>query len=109
MFTEFDRERISKRTLKALAIRKDKHGVKLGNAENFSKEGRTKGATVMRENALIKNAVTSELIQLYRNDERMTFEQIAIKLNSLNHATPRGKKFSKSTVKIMYDRIMNPV
>ena len=102
-FAQYERERISERTKAALAVRK-REGGKLGNPKNFNNEGRRKGAEATKRAATGRNMVTMELMRSYR-EQGQTFQQIADKLNSLNHKTPRGKQFQKATVKIMLDRL----
>lgn len=96
---QHEREIISKRIREALLAKK-KRGEKLGNAQFFSNEGRSKGRLVQKQNALKNpsNRRAFALIKVLR-EQGKTFEEIAGKLNECGMRTVREKQFSRATVR----------
>jgi len=103
---QYERELISQRTIKALAEKK-RQGFVLGNPENLTEEARQKGVKVRQEKARTNknNLQATELICLYRQNE-VSYSQIVKKLNDADYKTSRGGIFSKSSVKMLFDRAM---
>lgn len=93
-----ERELISIRTKQALQIKK-KQGIKLGNINNLTNEGRYAGAIAMSNKAKLNsnNQQAKLLIDEYRK-KGMSFEQIATFLNENGFRTAKGKSFKKMTV-----------
>ena len=99
-----ERERISQRTKAALAAKKAQ-GAILGKPENLTEDARAKGLAIRKSNALEnKNSrQATELLKMYRQ-QKMTYADMARKLNDLNMKTRRGSKFLPMTVKRLLDR-----
>lgn len=102
---ERERELISIRTKQALAEKK-KQGITLGQSDNFTQEGRNKGAQENKKNAAsnIRNIQAQELSWLYKN-KGWTLTAIAEKLNQNGYKTRRNKTFQPTTVKRLLERI----
>ena len=102
---EAEAERISSNTKLALAVVSQRlalEGKKLGT-NNLTKEGVIKSATLRKQQAIKANATATEMIQLYKESNK-TFEWIANRLNDKGVTTSAGGKFSKGSVKRLYDR-----
>lgn len=97
-----ERELISTRTKAALAELKA-NGVSLGKPDNLTHAAKRKGIATVQENAREANRQVVAIITLYR-EKGMSFAAISDKLNELGYMTRQGKRFSKSTVKILHDR-----
>jgi DNA invertase Pin-like site-specific DNA recombinase len=108
VIAQHEREMISSRT-KAALERKKAQGFKLGSPDNLTESARLKGLAVRKENALNNkaNKQAAELAIMYR-DRQLTFWEIASRLNDNGYTTRRGKQFSASTVKRLYDRYNCP-
>ncbi|WP_282118057.1 recombinase family protein [Maribacter aquivivus] len=93
-----ERQKISERTKAALAVRK-KHGKVLGNLNNLTNEGRTKGAEAMRlKKELNENNRRAKAYSLKLRENGTTLQQIANELNSNGFQTSKGKEFSSTQV-----------
>jgi len=92
-------ENISKNTRAALASLK-RNGVVLGKPENFSDEGRLKGAAAMNKNAKdnLHNRRAYPLAEALI-ENKMTLRQVADKLNKSGYTTPRGCEYTATSVK----------
>lgn len=99
-----ERERISQRTKAALAIKKAQ-GAILGKPENLTIEARKKGLEIRQKNARSNenSRQATELLRLYRG-QKMTYADMARKLNGLGMKTRKGKQFLPMTVKRLLDR-----
>lgn len=104
IFNEEELKKVSERTKKALAAKKAQ-GHTLGKPENFSDEGRRKGAQRVKE--LSKNSELNRQVMKFiiadRKEEK-SYKVIADELNSLGMKTPRGKSFQAGTVSVMLHR-----
>ncbi|WP_066835002.1 recombinase family protein [Rufibacter ruber] len=100
-FNEEELKKVSERTKKALAARKAR-GYSLGKPENFSSEGRAKGAAKTSENAAKSetNRKVLNLVRLYK-EKGWTLQQICDELNSLGYKTPRGKTFQTGSIAML--------
>jgi DNA invertase Pin-like site-specific DNA recombinase len=100
-FNEEELKKVSERTKKALAARKAR-GYDLGKPENFSNEGRAKGAAKMKANAAGSeiNRRVLNLVRLYQEKE-MTLQKICDQLNELGYKTPRGKQYKTGTIAML--------
>lgn len=101
---QHERELISERTKAALKAKKAR-GCVLGSPQNLTREGTLKAAEVRRRRALEDpaNRRATELASLYRNCG-LSYAAIAVKLNSNNHTTRRGKTFSACTIQRLLQR-----
>lgn len=104
---QYERELISQRTIKALEEKK-KQGFRLGSPQNLTDEARAKGVKSRQENARSNknNLQATELICLYRQNG-VSYGEIVRKLNDVGYKTLRGGTFSKSSVKMLLDRVIN--
>lgn len=102
---------ISTRTKAALAVAKAR-GVVLGNSQNFTLEGRRKGAakaaTVHRANADDAYADLGPWLAELRSGG-LTLRQIADHLNAEGHTTRRGNSWNHKQVARVLSRSANPV
>lgn len=96
---------ISNRTKQALAELKKK-GKRLGNPQNLTAEARSKGVSVIKENAKTndRNRQAQSIIAACK-DKGMTYREIADHLNGLNFKTRYGKEFLPATVHQLYNRL----
>ena len=106
LFNQNEREEISKRTKAALAVLKSQ-GVVLGKPENFNDAGRAMGRATISANAQNNdnNRQASALIAMLR-EQKLSYQSIADKLNSLGMHTSRGKNFNPIQVKRLNDRLI---
>jgi DNA invertase Pin-like site-specific DNA recombinase len=98
VMAQHERETIAKRTKDALAAKRAR-GEKLGNASNFTAEGRAKGQATRQANAQIDkaNVQAAELIRLYHANGK-SLRKIATALNDKGFPTRRGRQFTAATV-----------
>ncbi len=103
-----ERELISKRAKLALAELRKK-GVKLGSPQNLTDNARKKGTQTLINNALNnpQNKMATLAIVSMRDNEKLSYREIARQLNQNGYKTRRGKEFSASQVLILYDRFHN--
>lgn len=96
---------ISLRTRQALAELKKK-GKRLGSPQNLTAEARSKGVSIIKENAMTndRNRQAYSII-CSSKDKGMTYRQIAEHLNGLNFKTRYGKEFLPATVHQLYNRL----
>jgi DNA invertase Pin-like site-specific DNA recombinase len=100
--SQYEREMISQRTKSALSELK-KRGVKLGNPENMTEEGRRRGIKVSTERRIQKaDAYAKDLIPIVEEIQDSgitTLSGIAARLNEMKITTPRGKQFHPNSVR----------
>jgi DNA invertase Pin-like site-specific DNA recombinase len=98
VMAQHERETIAKRTKDALAAKKAR-GEQLGNAGNFTAEGRAKGQATRQANAQTNkaNVQAAELISLYHAN-RKSLREIAAALNGKGFTTRRGCQFTAAAV-----------
>ena len=95
---QYERELISERTKKALAVKKAQ-GVKLGKPENLTNEAKAKGREANSRNAKESNSNQNALIVARDHVKNgMPLSAIAESLNFLGIKTRRGGKWHKSAV-----------
>ena len=96
---------ISSRTISSLAIARER-GTKLGTPANLTHEARIKGALRKRQIALENenNIRATTVICLLRNQAKMSYEKIAIKLNEDGFKTSRGKQHTGRSVQLLFLR-----
>lgn len=95
---QYERELISERTKKALAVKKAQ-GVKLGKPENLTNEAKAKGREANSRNAKESKANQTALIIARDHAKAGTpLSAIAESLNFLGIKTRRGGKWHKSAV-----------
>ena len=82
------------------------HGFLLGKPENFTAASRALGRAVVQRNAqaAAPNKQARRLASLLRRDG-LTLAAIAAELNAHGYRTRRGKKFHKTTVMRLLERI----
>lgn len=105
LLAEEEAKRISKNTkasLKVVAERMAKEGRKLGT-NNLTNAGREKSIQIRTEEARKRNHQATKIITRMRK-EGATYQAIAEELNADGYITPRGCKFTKSTVYILNKR-----
>lgn len=104
---QHERELISERTRKALAVKKAQ-GYKLGKPENLTNEARQKGNQARIKNALDneRNRKAFALIKHMRSSG-YSYKKIAEELNSSGFTTRYGKNFHPMGVKRIYYRYNN--
>ncbi|HET9505365.1 MAG TPA: recombinase family protein [Hymenobacter sp.] len=92
---------ISDSTKRGLAAKKAR-GFQLGNPQNFTQASRLLGSETVRRNAQenTANKQARRLATLMR-ENGYTLETIAQELNANGYMTRRGKKFFKSTVRLL--------
>jgi DNA invertase Pin-like site-specific DNA recombinase len=99
LLAQQERELISERTKKALAVKKQQ-GIKLGKPENLSNKARQNSIQIRqaqaKENENNKRAMA--LIQVLRNQKK-TFRTIAESLNNSGFKTSRNNRFFPMSVK----------
>jgi DNA invertase Pin-like site-specific DNA recombinase len=107
IFAQREKEIISIRTKLALEQKK-KQGVILGKPENFTHAGRKAGAEVKKrkakENPINTRAIA--LIKVCREQQGLSFAQIAEQLNQSGYTTPQGKAFLRQTVERLYRGVL---
>ncbi|WP_161888579.1 recombinase family protein [Pontibacter russatus] len=108
VMAQHERELISKRTKDALAAKKAR-GEEVGNRANLTQKGRQKGAkarqTAAMQDKANKNALNWALeCKAKKGEEKMTLQQIADKLNSMDLTTSTGAQFRAMSVKRLLDR-----
>jgi len=105
LLAEEEAKRISKNTkasLKVVAERMAKMGKKLGT-NNLTNAGREKSIQIRTKEARKRNHQATKIITRMRK-EGATYQAIAEELNADGYITPRGCKFTKSTVYILNKR-----
>jgi DNA invertase Pin-like site-specific DNA recombinase len=104
VLAQHERELISTRTKAALAAKKGQ-GYKLGSPANLTQEAIAKGREKRSQNALSNqaNKQAAHLITMLR-ETGVSFGEIVKRLNELGYRTRRGGGYSKSTVKMLFDR-----
>lgn len=97
-FAEEEADKISKNTRNALAILKAK-GIKLGNPQNFSEEGRFKGGQTTKLMALT-NPENRKAIGFVKSllQNKNSYSKIAEILNQSGYKTRANKNFTKNSV-----------
>lgn len=101
---QYERELISERTKKALAVKKAQ-GVKLGKPENLTNEAKAKGREVNSRNAKESKVNQTALIIARDHAKAGTpLSAIAESLNFLGIKTRRGGKWHKSAVHYLLKR-----
>lgn len=101
-----EREKISTRTKNALKSAK-LNGVRLGKPENFSQNGREKGANSRKMEAILDptNKAISTIISLQRKiNPQISFQEISDYLNSQGFKSRTGAKFCRKKVQRIYNR-----
>jgi len=98
---------IASRTSQSLQVAKQR-GKKLGTPENLTQEARNKGAERMKELALLNenNIRATSIIILLRRDGKMTYSEIAKKLNKEGFLTSKGKLHTSFSVWLLYKRAL---
>jgi DNA invertase Pin-like site-specific DNA recombinase len=104
---QYERELISQRTSAVLQDKK-RRGEKLGNPENLTYDAKVKGAAAnkAKAEANANNIKATGYIVSLRDNENLTWNAIAKKLNNEGFETPKGKAkaFRAETVKRLYNR-----
>jgi len=109
-----ERERISKRTRKALESLKQR-GVKLGISENFKRdEVRAKAIQTIKtnaannENTLKAKKYLNKMYKLYSMDSvRLTLQKAANELNEVGIKTPRNVQWTKQNIRRLYKEVFS--
>ncbi len=98
---------ISERTISALSELK-RNGIKLGNPKNLTDSARKKGTQTIIKNAANNphNKMATLAIVGMRENENLSYRNIAEQLNNNDYKTSRGKKFTASQVLILYNRYL---
>lgn len=98
VLAENERQLISMRTKAALAAKRERNQP-LGNSNNFTEAGRTKGKDANQSNALNheNNVKARNLVKLY-HQMGWSLNQIANELNKLGYKTRRECRFSSCAV-----------
>lgn len=96
---------ISERTTKSLQIAKQR-GTKLGNPDNLTHEARLKGASVRKETATLNpnNVRATSIIKLLLAQTKITYKQIADKLNTDGFFSSQGKPHTAYSVWLLAKR-----
>lgn len=104
-FAERERTETSLRTKAAMAAKKAR-GIPLGRTQNFTPEGRKKGAQANRLKALNDPETQKATAQAmaFRKDG-LTLEEIAEKLNKLTYRTPNNKLWAANSVHRILGRV----
>jgi len=99
---QHEAELTSKRTKDALRIKK-MQGFKLGNSENLTQEGRTKGRLAKRKLAQ-ENEKNSNAFKFARDCRKQgeSYAKIAEKLNEYGFQSTKGAKFYGSSVRNLF-------
>jgi DNA invertase Pin-like site-specific DNA recombinase len=109
VFAQYERKMASVRTKAALAAKK-KQGAKLGT-NNLTKDGASKGrdiaSKVIKEKANERASLVCTDISRAIAEGFTSLRQIATYLNDNHIMTPRGKKWTASSVKNTKDRCMD--
>lgn len=107
VLAQHERELISSRTKAALAVKKSQ-GYKLGTPANLTLEAIAKGKEKRQKDALANgaNKQAAHLICILRG-KGVSFGEIVSRLNELGYRTSRSGCFSKSSVKMLFDRYQN--
>ena len=109
-----ERERISKRTRKALESLKQR-GVKLGISENFKRdEVRAKAIQTIKnnaannENTLKAKKYLNKMYKLYSMDSvKLTLQKAANELNEVGIKTPRNVQWTKQNIRRLYKEVFS--
>ena len=96
---------ISERTSKSLQIAKQR-GKKLGTPSNLTQEARQKGASVRKETAIsnANNIRATAVIKLLITQAKITYRQLAYKLNSDGFSSSQAKPHTPYSVWLLAKR-----
>ena len=100
---EQEAKAISTRTREALAAVK-RRGVKLGTPANLTADAQRAGAEVNRDKAKDAYATLNGYLRILRCERRMSYAEIAVKLNEDGMRTTKGQTFLAMTVMRMCKR-----
>lgn len=94
-----ERQRISKRTKDALAVKKAQ-GIKLGSPQNLTNEAREKAVISIKSKALNnENNIRAKAIINLLNSKGLTLQTIANELNASGFKTSQGNEFKPMQIK----------
>ena len=105
VIAEFEAKAIASRVIAGLKIARQK-GVVLGKPENLTDKAR-KNSIIKRSQAALENENNKRagsFIYLLRENSKMTFDNIAKKLNASNFLTSTGKYFTACSVRLLWLR-----
>jgi DNA invertase Pin-like site-specific DNA recombinase len=103
---QHERELISQRTKDALKALKAR-GIKLVRPENLTLSARLKGVATIRQNAKTnKNNIQAAEMVKHLRKQRLSFTDIAYKLNRLGYKTSRNRDFQAMTVYRLFTKML---
>lgn len=108
IMAEIERDLISMRTREALKAKKAQ-GIKLGNPQNATPEGREKGLNNSRKIRVNKSLLYAKKVYPFileaRENGHQSLRAIANYLNSISIPTPRQKKWTENAVRLALKKV----
>lgn len=106
---EYEARIISQRTKISLAIAKNERGVILGTPANLTQDARIKGAAKKKEIAVNNknNIQSTAMILLLKKSAKISYANVAIKLNTSGFLTSSGKCHTAKSVQLLWIRASN--